>query len=473
LTVLEVCFYTFGLGLALAALASRRPTYQQRTRNTDRQNVPASCVIGLQWGDEAKGKLVDLLAPRQDIVVRYQGGANAGHTVVVGDQVYKLHHVPSGILHPGVMNVITPGVVIEPGTLIGELEGLEARGLDPSQNLKISQRVHCVMPWHLLEDRLMSGQVVHGESIGTTLRGIGPCYRDKVGRNYAMRLADFVRPELRQRIEEIVEAKRRMLEGLAGGEDLSTHLQPELIYDQARRWADRLGPLVSDTTDYLLDALEDGQRLLLEGAQGALLDIDHGTYPFVTSSNSSGVGVSSGSGIPGRWIEHVLGVCKAYSTRVGGGPFPTELHDETGQKIRDIGREYGTTTGRPRRCGWLDAVAVRYTARLSGVDGLAVMMMDVLGHLDSVAICTAYELDGERIETFPCHAEDLRRCRPIYETLPGWRCDVSGVRRVEDLPAEARHYLDRVSELVRVPVRVVSVGPDRQQTMFVNWPASV
>jgi adenylosuccinate synthase len=435
--------------------------------------VPASCVIGLQWGDEAKGKLVDLLAPRQDIVVRYQGGANAGHTVVVGDQVYKLHHVPSGILHSGVMNVITPGVVIEPGTLIGELEGLEARGLDPGQNLKISQRVHCVMPWHLLEDRLMSGEVVHGESIGTTLRGIGPCYRDKVGRNYAMRLADLLRPELRDRIEEIVEAKRRVLEGLAGGEDLSTHLRPEVIHDQARRWADRLGPLVCDTTDFLLDALEDGQRLLLEGAQGALLDIDHGTYPFVTSSNSSGVGVSGGSGIPGRWIEHMLGVCKAYSTRVGGGPFPTELHDETGQKIRDIGREYGTTTGRPRRCGWLDTVAVRYTARLSGVDGLAVMMMDVLGHLDTVAICNAYELDGERIETFPCHAEDLRRCKPIYETLPGWRCDVSGVRRVEDLPAEARHYLDRVSELVRVPVQVVSVGPDRQQTMFVNWPASV
>jgi adenylosuccinate synthase len=432
--------------------------------------VPAACVIGLQWGDEAKGKLVDLLAPQHDCVVRYQGGANAGHTVVSGSEVYKLHHVPSGILHAQVMNFITPGVVIEPTTLIGELKGLEQRGIDPRRNLMISERAHLVMPWHLLEDRLLNAHVVHGENIGTTLRGIGPCYRDKVGRHFAMRAIDLLQPDLPGRIAGIIEAKQKLLRGM-GGDEFAEELNANRVTESAMHWREQLQALIGDTTNRLLDELERGQRLLMEGAQGSLLDIDHGTYPFVTSSNSSGVGISAGSGVPGCWIKRVIGVVKAYSTRVGGGPFPTELHDETGERIRQIGREYGTTTGRPRRCGWFDAVAVRYTARLGGVNALALMMMDVLSHFDEINVCVAYDLDGVRVERFPGDADTLRRCKPIYETLPGWQQDVTGARSMADLPSRAIEYLERIGQLVGVPVKIVSVGPDREQTIFVDQQA--
>ncbi|GIW98058.1 MAG: adenylosuccinate synthetase [Pirellulaceae bacterium] len=423
---------------------------------------------GFNGGDEAKGKLVDLLAPRHDAVVRYQGGANAGHTVVCGDQVYKLHHVPSGILHPGVMNFITPGVVIEPTTLLGELEGLEQRGINPRRNLLISERAHLVMPWHLLEDQAMNQLLVQGENIGTTLRGIGPCYRDKVGRTFAVRASDLLQPDLPERLTWIADTKRRLLAGLEHGGELAQRLDTVEVIAMAQRWAEQLGPLIGDTTHRLHDALEAGQQLLMEGAQGSLLDIDHGTYPFVTSSNSSGVGICSGSGVPPRWIAKVIGVAKAYSTRVGGGPFPTELHDETGEKIRQLGNEFGTTTGRPRRCGWFDAVAVRYTARLGGIDCLALMMMDVLAHFDELKVCVAYEVDGQRIDRFPCDAETLRRAQPVYETIQGWKKDVTGARSMEDLPEGAHRYLNRISELIGVPVAVVSVGPDREQTIFVD-----
>jgi len=429
--------------------------------------VPAACVIGLQWGDEAKGKLVDLLAPSHDCVVRYQGGANAGHTVVSGDEVYKLHHVPSGILHSQVQNYITPGVVIEPTTLIGELTGLESRGVDPRRNLMISERAHLVMPWHLVEDEVMNKLLVQGESIGSTLRGIGPCYRDKVGRTFAMRATDILQADLPDRIRTIVEAKHKLLAGF-GGENLEERLNADKIIEEASRWADQLGPLIGDTTSELLDALDDGKELLMEGAQGSLLDIDHGTFPFVTSSNSSGVGISSGSGVPAKWLKSVTGVAKAYSTRVGGGPFPTELECETGEKIRRLGNEFGTTTGRPRRCGWFDAVAVRYAARLSGIDSLALMMMDVLAHFEEIKVCVAYEIDSQRVESFPCNATALRNARPIYETLPGWNQDVTGAREMTDLPQLAHDYLERISELIGVPVKVVSVGPDRAQTIFVD-----
>ncbi len=432
--------------------------------------MPAACVIGLQWGDEAKGKLVDLLAPEHDAVVRYQGGANAGHTVVCGEEVYKLHHVPSGILHPQVMNFITPGVVIEPGTMIGELQGLEQRGIDPRKNLVISERAHLVMPWHLLEDKLMNALVVQGENIGTTLRGIGPCYRDKVGRNFAVRAIDLTQADLPQRMAAIVEAKQRMLRGM-GGDELAAELSTEKVIAQTQLWAAQLGPLIGDTTHRLHDALDAGKRLLMEGAQGSLLDIDHGTYPFVTSSNSSGVGITGGSGVPCRWIKRVIGVAKAYSTRVGGGPFPTELHCEIGEKIRRLGNEFGTTTGRPRRCGWFDAVAVRYTARLSGIDALSLMMMDVLGHFEEIQVCVAYEIDGQRVERFPCDASSLRKAVPIFESLPGWNQDVTGARCLEDLPPAAHGYLKRISELVGVPVKIISVGPDREQTIFVDQAA--
>ncbi len=427
--------------------------------------VPGTCVIGLQWGDEAKGKLVDILAANHDIVVRYQGGANAGHTVVIGAETYKLHHIPSGILNDGAVNLICPGVVLNPPTILQEIHGLQERGIVFTDRLLISDRAHVVFPWHLEEDRVLNDLPVNGESIGTTLRGIGPCYRDKVGRSFAVRLGDMYRPDFAEKVQLIVEAKKRILTGFAGPDGFSP-LDADQIIKDYQSYAEQLKPYVADTTSYLLDAVEQDRRILYEGAQGALLDLDHGTYPFVTSSNSSGVGVSPGSGIAGRWINCVLGVVKSYSTRVGGGPFPTELEDATGDRIRELGNEYGTTTGRPRRCGWFDAVAVRYTTRLSGVDALSVMMLDVLSQLPEIKICVAYELDGERIDYVPSHSDDLRRVQPVYETIPGWEQDVTGIRALEDLPAGARGYLDRVSELIQRPVAVVSVGPDREQTMF-------
>ena len=427
--------------------------------------MAGTCVIGLQWGDEAKGKLVDLLTEHFDIVVRYQGGANAGHTVVVGDQTYKLHHIPSGILNPDVMNVVTTGVVLNPATILKEIDGLLARGIDVHQNLMLSERAHVVFPWHVAEDHAINqSNVGSGESIGTTLRGIGPCYRDKVGRTNAIRLGDMLRDDFLDRVRQIVEIKKKLFTGSNG----AVELDAEAIHAEYASYVERLGPLVRNTTEYLLDAVEQGKRLLFEGAQGALLDIDHGTFPFVTSSNSSGVGVSCGSGVPGRWIDQVFGVIKTYSTRVGGGPFPTELDDEIGERIRQRGKEFGTTTGRPRRCGWFDAVAVRYPRRLSGVDGLAAMMLDVLSEFAEIKICVAYEIDGERTTRFPSQADELRRIKPIYETVPGWEEDITGIRDWVDLPPNAVAYLDRIAELVGCPVSIISVGPDRTQTIFVH-----
>jgi adenylosuccinate synthase len=420
----------------------------------------------LQWGDEAKGKLVDILTSRHDIVVRFLGGANAGHTVVIGDQKFKLHHVPSGILNGGIMNVVTPGVVINPPVMIGEIDSLIARKIEVGDNLLLSERAHVVFPWHIAEDKALDKTKVSGESIGTTLRGIGPCYRDKVGRSFGIRMGDFYRPGFRDKINEVVEVKKRFLAGFDG--ELSDLLDPAKIYDEYSGYGAKLERYVGDTTSYLLDAVEAGKSLLFEGAQGSMLDIDHGTFPFVTSSNSSGVGVSSGSGVPGCWIDKVIGVIKAYSTRVGGGPFPTEQTNDIGDKIRTRGNEFGTTTGRPRRCGWFDAVAVRYAARLSGVTSLSLMMLDVFSTFSELKICTAYELDGRRITNFPFHADDLRRVKPIYETLPGWEEDITRVQSVDDLPANARAYVDRIRELIDRPVEVVSVGPARDQTIFVE-----
>jgi adenylosuccinate synthase len=430
------------------------------------ESVPGTSVIGLQWGDEAKGKLVDLLTDSLgvDVVVRYQGGANAGHTVVIGDVTYKLHQIPSGILSEGVKNLITPGVVFHPATVLKEIDGLNARGIPVSDRLLISERAHVVFPWHIAEDRALNADKIGGESIGTTLRGIGPCYRDKYGRMSAIRLGDMVGSSFRQQIEHAVVMKRR---ALAGYGDLieKDELDVDRIYEEYQPYAERLAPMVGDTTQYLLDAVEADKRILFEGAQGAMLDIDHGTFPFVTSSNSSGVGVSAGSGVPGRWISRVYGVIKAYSTRVGGGPFPTELDNQVGQQIRDLGNEYGTTTGRPRRCGWFDAVAVRYAARLSGVDVLSLMMMDVVSQLPEINICIGYELDGRRIDYVPSQMQELRRVVPIYETIPGWQTDVSQARTLAQLPAGAHRFIQRIGELVGCPVEILSVGPGRAQTI--------
>jgi adenylosuccinate synthase len=424
--------------------------------------VPVTCVIGLQWGDEAKGKIVDLLTEQHDIVVRYQGGSNAGHTVVRDGQTFKLSLVPSGIFRPQVQCIIATGVVLNPASLLTETETLTSRGVAVGRNLMISDRAHVIFPWHVEEDRLFDQQC-GDEAIGTTMRGIGPCYRDKVGRGLAVRLGDMYRPDFRTRIERITQAKSQIVAALGGD---GTKLDAQEIFDQYGGYAERLAHHVADTTAYLLDAAEAGKRMLFEGAQGALLDIDHGTFPFVTSSNSSGVGVSAGSGVPGRYVTKVLGVVKAYATRVGGGPFPTEQDNATGEHIRRRGNEYGTVTRRPRRCGWFDAVAARYTARLSGVDSLAVMLLDVLDELPELRICTAYELDGRRTTDFPAHVDDLRRVVPVYETWPGWQRVVSGVGCLGDLPANARTYIDRIGQLLHRPVEVVSVGPDRRQTIF-------
>jgi len=429
--------------------------------------MPGTCVIGLQWGDEAKGKIVDLLTRQHDFVVRYQGGANAGHTVVVGDQVYKLSLLPSGVLTPGVTCVIASGVVLNPARVIEELDELAQRGVGHPENLRISDRAHVIFPWHFAEDSVLDKNTSDGENIGTTGRGIGPCYRDKVGRSHAIRLGDLYRSNIRSRIEHVVEAKNRSLAALYPAGEFQP-LDPTAIHQQYAAYAERLRPHVCDTTELLLSAVEQNKRLLFEGAQGALLDVDHGTYPFVTSSNSSGVGISSGSGVPAKHINRIIGVVKAYSTRVGGGPFPTELDNPTGQYLRDRGNEYGTVTRRPRRCGWLDIVALRYTSRLSGVDSIAVMLLDVLSGLDELKICTAYEIDGKQTTRFPSHVDDLRRAAPVYETVPGWKEEVTGCRALSELPKNAQAYLRRVSELVGQPVEMVSVGPERDQTIVVN-----
>ena len=424
--------------------------------------MPGTCVIGLQWGDEAKGKLVDILTPQHDFVIRYQGGANAGHTVVHGEQVYKLSLLPSGILTPGVTSVIAGGVVINPAKAIEELDELASRGMT-DLDLKISDRAHVIMPWHFAEDRALDTRTGKGEDIGTTQRGIGPCYRDKVGRSYAVRMSDLLRDDFADRVRHIVTDKKPLLAAMSG--EAAPTLDATEITDQYRQYAERLQPHICDTNDLLLTAAEAGRKILFEGAQGALLDVDHGTYPFVTSSNSSGVGVTNGSGLPAKYINHTLGVVKAYSTRVGGGPFPTELDDANGQHLRDQGNEYGTVTRRPRRCGWLDAVAVRYTARLGGVDTIAVMLLDVPSGLQELKICTAYELDGEQITHYPSHVDDLRRVKPVYETLAGWQEDLTECRSMDDLPPAAIAYLQCVSELVGVPLEFVSVGPGRDQTI--------
>jgi adenylosuccinate synthase len=419
----------------------------------------------LQWGDEAKGKLVDLLTDGKDLVVRYAGGANAGHTVVIGEDVYKLHHIPSGIINDGVQNLITPGVVINPPTILDEIKQLADKGIDVSKRMKLSQRAHVVMPWHVLEDKMWNQLVSGKDNIGTTLRGIGPCYADKVGRSFAIRLGDMIQGDIPDRVRKIVAVNKQVLSSVANDE---MELDAEAIIAEYSGYAKLLAPMITDTNRILLDAVDDDKAILFEGAQGSLLDIDHGTFPFVTSSNSSGVGISTGSGVPGNWMGQILGVCKTYATRVGGGPFPTEQDNEKGQHIRDMGNEYGTTTGRPRRCGWFDAVAVRYTARLGGVTSIALTMLDVLSELAEIEVCVAYELDGQRIDYFPGHVNELRRMKPIYETVPGWQTDVTGARSLDDLPVAAVSYIRYLEKLINRRIEYVSVGPDRAQTIHIN-----
>jgi adenylosuccinate synthase len=434
-----------------------------------------SAVVGLQWGDEGKGKVVDLIAGGYDAIVRYNGGANAGHSVVVKGERYALHLIPSGILYPGKLAIIGNGVVVDPEVLIKEMDGLAARGVDVS-GLIISSHAHVVLPYHKAEDELREGVLsqaragVSGgtsQAIGTTKRGIGPAYADKAHRATAVRMSDLLRPELlRQKVELSCAIKNATVRGLAeAGGTPGKQFTPDEIMAWTSPLAARLGERVKDTTYLLHDMLAAHKRVLFEGANAALLDVDHGTHPFVTSSSTTVLGIPSGTGIPGSRISEVIGVCKAYSTRVGNGPLPTEQINDIGQRIRERGREYGTTTGRPRRVGWLDLVAVRYSAMLNGVTSLAVMLLDVLSGIDELHVCTAYTINGKQTDRFPADAEELDRATPVYRTLKGFSEDVTAARSRSDLPAGARAYIDLIEEIVGVPVGLISVGPDRVQTI--------
>lgn len=426
--------------------------------------MPSTCVVGLQWGDEAKGKIVDWLCDRHNAVVRYQGGANAGHTVVAEGVTYKLSLIPTGILRPGVHCVIGNGVVIHPPALLKEIDTLAKQGVSLEGRLHVSDRAHVILPYHLAEERLTEESASVADHLGTTRRGIGPCYRDKVGRVHGVRFGDLYHPDrFRVHLDRIVAYKNRLLAAMLPD---FTPFDAAAVAEEYLAHAERLRPFLRDTTAWLHEAIGRGERLLFEGAQGSLLDVDHGSYPYVTSSNSSAAGIAAGSGVPTRHIDRWIGIVKAYTTRVGGGPFPTEQDNEVGERIRRIGREYGTVTGRPRRCGWFDAVAARYSAKVSGSTEIAVMLLDVLSGLDSLQVAVAYEdASGKRIDEMPAHLADLERCRPVYETLPGWAEDLTKARSWKDLPKAARDYVSYLGKQMGVPVAIVSVGPERAQTI--------
>ena len=426
--------------------------------------MPSTCVVGLQWGDEAKGKIVDLLCDEHDAVVRYQGGANAGHTVVVGGVTYKLSLIPTGIIRPNVVCVIGNGVVIHPPALLKELKTLTGQGVDVSGRLLISDRAHLILPYHMIEERLTEESTSAAEHLGTTRRGIGPCYRDKFGRVHGLRVGDlFEAQRFREHLDRIVKYKNKLLSAVLPDFE---PLDASRVADEYLGYAEQMKPLVVDTTLWLNDALDQGKRLLFEGAQGTLLDVDHGSYPYVTSSNSSSAGLAPGSGVPARRIERWIGVLKAYSTRVGGGPFPTEQENETGERIRKVGKEYGTVTGRPRRCGWFDAVAAKHAARVSGCTEASVMLLDVLSGIDPIKIAVGYEDgDGRKIDSLPSRLDVWEQCRPIYQTFRGWDGDLKQAKAWSDLPAQAQEYVRAISKAVGVPVKIVSVGPERDQTI--------
>jgi adenylosuccinate synthase len=433
--------------------------------------TPHTAIVGLQWGDEGKGKIVDLLTSEHDVIVRYNGGANAGHTVQVGAERYALHLIPSGILYPDKACVIGNGVVVDPEKLLQEIDTLRARGIRVAGNLQVSDRAHVVMPYHKEQDAALEEYLgaktasARGNlSIGTTRRGIGPAYADKVRRSMAIRVGDLLDPEyLRSRLHVICTLRTAELEALGVR---TAPLDPDALAARYAEFGERLRPHVSDTVYALHDAMAAGRSLLFEGANASLLDIDHGTFPYVTSSNCSTLGIPAGTGVPGHSIGRVLGIMKAYSTRVGAGPFPTELDNELGQRIRERGREYGTTTGRPRRCGWLDLVAVRYSAMVCGATGIACTLFDVLSGLDEVRLCVRYRLpDGTETDRFIPDAHRLEGVTPIYETLPGWSEDIRDAADRDGLPSAARRYLERIEQVTGIPVEVVSLGPERTQTL--------
>ncbi|MBD5223513.1 MAG: adenylosuccinate synthase [Bacteroides sp.] len=419
-------------------------------------------VVGSQWGDEGKGKITDYFATRADMVVRYQGGNNAGHTVVFDGNKYSLQSIPSGIFNPKTVNIMGNGMVVNPVSVVAELEKLHDRGITDYQ-LYISTRAAMVMPWHPMLDGAYESQ--KGDAlIGTTKKGIGPAYSDKYSRT-GMRMGDLLEPEyFRERLEAALEVKNMELKMLG-----LEPLEVESVYNEYMALAEKLGPMITDTSRMVNDALRTAdKRILFEGAQGMMLCIDHGTYPFVTSSSPSAASVPVGAGISPKWINEVVGVAKAYCTRVGSGPFPTELFDEIGDGIRERGHEYGTVTGRPRRIGWFDAVVGRYTAELAGISHWAVMLLDVLSGLDTIKICVAYELDGKEIQSPPSTIASLARCKPVYIEMPGWKEDITNIKNFEDLPENAKAYIHKLEEVTGTPVGMISVGPDREQTIIVD-----
>ena len=423
-------------------------------------------IIGAQWGDEGKGKVVDLLADRFDIVSRYQGGHNAGHSVYVGDRAFVLRLLPSGVIHPGKTCVLGNGMVIDPKAFFEEVDQIAEQGIEVTpERLKVSSRAHLIMPYHRALDHT-SEERLGNEKIGTTLRGIGPAYEDKAGRR-GIRVSDALSPELlRLRIERNLEEANRIIV-LFGHQPLRT----DDILEEIEPLVERLRPFVCETSHFFAEARKQKQKILLEGAQATLLDVDHGTYPYVTSSNPTAGGASVGAGIPPHHITGVLGIVRTYATRVGEGPFPTEMLDDeesTAELIRERGNEYGSVTRRPRRCGWFDAVATRYAAELNGFDSIALTKLDVLDALAEIRVCTGYEIGGRRIDTFPAVSHDLRQIKPIYETLPGWQTETLGVTRFDALPENARKYVEFLSGKIGVEIGLISTGPERDQTIILE-----
>ena len=419
-------------------------------------------VVGTQWGDEGKGKITDFLSQNAEVVARYQGGNNAGHTIKFDDVTYKLHLIPSGIFFSEKTCVLGNGMVIDPKAFVEEVAYLHERNVS-TENLRISNRAHVILPYHLKLDILQEEE--KGENkIGTTKKGIGPAYMDKAAR-VGIRIADLMDKEVfHGKLVQNLKEKNRLFEKVYESDPMLV----EDILDEYFEYGQQMAPYVVDTSVVLNDAIDEGKRVLFEGAQGVMLDIDQGTYPFVTSSNPIAGGVTIGSGVGPSKINHVVGVSKAYTTRVGDGPFPTELHDEIGNQIREIGREYGTTTGRPRRIGWFDSVVVRHARRVSGITDLSLNSIDVLTGIETLKICVAYRYKGEVIKEFPASLKALAECEPVYEEMPGWTEDITGVKTLDELPANARHYLERISQLTEIPLSIFSVGPDRSQTNVVR-----
>ncbi len=422
-------------------------------------------VLGTQWGDEGKGKIVDLLGEHVSVVVRYQGGHNAGHTLVIDGQKTVLHLIPSGIMHDDVECVIGNGVVLSPEALLKEMDELEKSGISAHSKIKISDACTLILPYHVALDQARE-KAANKNAIGTTGRGIGPAYEDKVARR-AVRVSDLFDADLlRQRIDAALELHNFVLKGMYGVDEVD----PQQVFEDCMAFADRIAPMVVDCAGYLAEAGKRGEKMLLEGAQGTLLDVDHGTYPFVTSSNTTAGSAACGCGIGPRAIDYVLGITKAYTTRVGAGPFPTELDDANGQHLGERGHEFGATTGRARRCGWFDAVAVRRACQLNSVSGLCITKLDVLDGLEELKIAVGYEIDGKAVTHLPSGAAQLARCKPVYESHPGWSGATEGVLSWEDLPENARNYLQRLSELTETPISIVSTGPDRRETIVLDNP---